>query len=89
MKIDKIAFTDQGWDEYCYWQVQDRKTLRVINKLIDDIQRHPFKGIGKPEPLKYRGDHGWSRRIDKVNRLVYYVTSDSIIVVQCRYHYAK
>ena len=68
-----LTFTEDAWTDYCYWQNQDRKTLKRINKLIKDIQRDPFSGIGKPEPLKYDFQGAWSRRIDAENRLIYMV----------------
>ena len=67
----KIAFTDKAWEEYCYWQNQDRKTLKRINQLLIDIKRNEFAGIGKPEPLKNDLSGFWSRRIDDTNRIVY------------------
>ena len=85
--MNNISFTPQSWDEYLYWQTQDKKTMRRINQLLKDIQRIPFSGIGKPEPLKYR-DGCWSRRIDDKNRLVYLVDGESdIIVISCKGHY--
>lgn len=87
MKIDQISFTISALSDYQYWQKQDRKTLKSLNKIIDDIVRHPFEGIGKPEHLKYNLDNCWSRRINKVDLIVYTVTRDSIIIIQCRYHY--
>ena len=85
--MNNISFTPQSWDEYLYWQTQDKKTMRRINQLLKDIQRIPFSGIGKPEPLKYR-DSCWSRRIDDKNRLVYLVDGESdIIVISCKGHY--
>ena len=69
------------------WQKQDRKTLKSLNKIIDEIVRHPFEGIGKPEPLKYNLVNCWSRRINKADRIVYIVTKDSIIIIQCHYHH--
>jgi len=85
--MNNISFTPQSWDEYLYWQMQDKKTMRRINQLLKDIQRIPFSGIGKPEPLKYR-DSCWSRRIDDKNRLVYLVDGESdIIVISCKGHY--
>ncbi|MDP2699662.1 Txe/YoeB family addiction module toxin [Thalassospira sp.] len=83
----RIAFTPDAWDDYLYWQGQDRKTLKRINQLIRDIQREPFDGIGKPEPLKEGLSGFWSRRIDDTNRLVYEVSEERISVVSCRYHY--
>ena len=82
-----IAFTPDAWDDYQYWQGQDRKTLRRINELIKSAQRTPFEGVGKPEPLKENLAGLWSRRIDHTNRLVYEVTDGVISIVSCRFHY--
>lgn len=82
-----IAFDPNGWEDYVYWQTQDRRTLKRINQLIADALRDPFSGIGKPEPLKHILAGAWSRRIDESNRLVYYVTDDHIVVLQAREHY--
>jgi len=82
-----IAFDLNGWQDYVYWQSQDRKTLKRINALITDAVRDPFAGIGKPEPLKHVLAGAWSRRIDDTNRLVYYVTDDHIVILQARAHY--
>mgnify|MGYP001762081813 CR=1 FL=1 len=73
--------------EYCYWQNQDKKTLKRINKLIKDIQRDPFTGIGKPEPLKYDYQGAWSRRIDAENRLIYMMDGDSVAFLSFKDHY--
>lgn len=80
-------WSDKAWDDYLYWQTQDKKTLLKINKLIKDIERNGIsEGIGKPEPLKYR--EGWSRRIDEKNRLVYDIDKDgNILIAACRGHY--
>ena len=84
----KITFTTNAWNEYMYWQGQDKKIVKKINKLIKDINSGvPFQGIGKPEPLKYDLAGFWSRRIDGEHRLVYEATIDTIIIVQCRFHY--
>jgi len=84
----KPAWTDEAWKDYIYWQSQDKKTLKRINKLIDDIRRNdPFQGIGKPEPLRENLSGFWSRRIDDTNRLVYAVDGLYITVISCRYHY--
>lgn len=83
----RLAWDKNGWADYIYWQNQDKKTLKRINKLIEDVLRDPFKGIGKPEPLKENLAGYWSRRIDEANRLVYKVKERYIIVVSCRYHY--
>ncbi len=82
-----LAFDPNGWEDYVYWQTQDRKTLKRINQLIADVLRDPFIGIGKPEPLKHILAGAWSRRIDEANRLVYYVTDDHVVVLQARDHY--
>lgn len=84
-----LLFLPEGWEDYLYWQTQDKKTLRRINALIKDIQRNPFEGLGKPEPLKGNYQGWWSRRIDEVNRIVYKIESKQIIVAQCRTHYSK
>lgn len=82
-----IGFDPNGWEDYVYWQTQDRKTLKRINQLIADVMRDPFVGIGKPEPLKHILSGAWSRRIDDKNRLVYYVTDSHVIILQARDHY--
>jgi len=78
---------DKAWAEYVEWQSQDKKTLKRINKLIKDIDRHPFTGIGKPEPLKGNKHGYWSRHIDDENRIVYKVEQKQIIIAQCGGHY--
>lgn len=83
-----IIFSDLAWEEYTSW-VDDRKMLKRINKLIKDIQRLPFEGLGKPEPLKYNLSGCWSRRIDDEHRLIYYIEDDAINIISCRYHYQK
>lgn len=82
-----VTWASRAWEDYLYWQGRDRKTLKRINTLIKDIQRQPFDGLGDPEPLRHQWSGYWSRRIDREHRLVYKVTDDAIIVVQCRYHY--
>jgi toxin YoeB len=82
-----IMWTAEAWDDYVYWQGQDKKTLKRINQLIKDMQHSPFEGIGKPESLKENLTGFWSRRIDETNRLVYEVASTQINIVSCRYHY--
>lgn len=85
--MNNISFSPTAWSEYLYWQAQDKKTLKKINQLLQDIQRNSFTGLGKPEALKYRGNC-WSRRIDDKNRLVYFVDDNQdIIVLACRGHY--
>ena len=83
----KLAWTDEAWTGYLYWQSQDKKTLKRINKLISDTMRQPFEGIGKPEPLRENLSGFWSRRIDDTNRLVYAVDDNFITIISCRYHY--
>ena len=81
------VFTDNGWKDYVYWKTEDRKTLKKINRLIEDICRNGNEGIGKPEGLKENLSGYWSRRIDDVNRLVYRIENDLIEVYQCKGHY--
>ncbi len=83
----RLAWTDEAWANYKYWQGQDKKTLKRINRLITDIQRAPFDGIGKPEPLKENLTGFWSRRIDDANRLVYALNDEHLTIISCRYHY--
>ena len=81
------AFTDIGWEDYLYWQTEDRKTLRKINTLLKDIERNDNEGIGKPEPLTGDLSGFWSRRINQKDRLIYALEMDQIIIIACRYHY--
>lgn len=83
----KIVFMADGWEDYIYWQQTDKSVLKKINSLIKEIQRAPFEGTGKPEPLKENLKGYWSRRINLEHRLVYTVEKDQIIILQCRYHY--
>jgi len=82
-----LSFSDDAWDDYLYWQQQDKKILKKINRLIKEIEREPFEGIGEPEPLKYNWSGYWSRRITIEHRLVYKVLDEQILIAQCRYHY--
>ncbi|CAG2161286.1 MULTISPECIES: Txe/YoeB family addiction module toxin [Cupriavidus] len=82
-----IKFMPDAWEDYLYWQGQDKKTLKRINQLIQQIQRTPFEGIGKPEPLVGNLSGYWSRRIDDANRLMYFADDDSVVLINCRYHY--
>ncbi len=84
---ERLVWTAAAWDDYLYWQTQDRKTLKRINALIQDALRNPFTGIGKPEPLRENLSGFWSRRIDEQNRLVYAVENADLAIVACRYHY--
>lgn len=83
----RIAWTLAAWEDYQYWQSQDRKTLKRINSLVQDGLRDPLDGIGKPEALRENLMGFWSRRIDDTHRLVYGVDGDDLIVIACRYHY--
>ncbi|MBT3186366.1 MAG: Txe/YoeB family addiction module toxin [Candidatus Thioglobus sp.] len=85
--IDALTWSGKAWNDYLYWQTQDKKTLKRINKLITDTMRHPFKGIGKPEPLRNNLSGFWSRRIDDSNRLVYKVNNNQLVIISCHYHY--
>ncbi|MHC3994122.1 Txe/YoeB family addiction module toxin [Thiomicrolovo sp. ZZH C-3] len=82
-----LAWTDAAWASYVYWQTQDKKTLKRINRLIEDTLRDPFNGIGKPEALKENLSGFYSRRIDDTNRLVYAVDDEHLTIISCRYHY--
>lgn len=83
----KLVFSEHAWEDYLFWQRTDKKTLQRINQLIKDIQRSPFEGIGKPEPLKHSLSGYWSRRINDEHRLVYKVGSEELLIAQLRYHY--
>ena len=82
-----LKWSEQGWEDYVYWKQTDKKIIKRINKLIEDINRHPFDGLGNPEPLKYNWSGFWSRRIDQEHRLVYAVENNEILIAQYRYHY--
>lgn len=82
----KVWF-DEAWEDYLYWQVQDKKMLKRINALLKDIERDPFHGIGKPEPLKGELSGFWSRRMDAVHRLVYRISGGVLEILSCRGHY--
>jgi toxin YoeB len=83
----KYIFVDESWEDYLYWQKNDKRMLHKINQLLKDISRTPFSGLGKPEPLKYKYQGFWSRRIDDEHRLIYRVTNDEIHIAKCRFHY--
>ncbi|HZX62761.1 MAG TPA: Txe/YoeB family addiction module toxin [Bacteroidales bacterium] len=85
----RIIFSRNSWEDYKSWQSEDKKILKKINELIKDIQRTPYEGLGKPEPLKYDLAGLWSRRIDREHRLVYQVNENDILIFSCRYHYDK
>jgi toxin YoeB len=82
-----LTFAPKAWDSYLYWQKNDKAIVKRINILIKDIQRNPFEGVGKPEPLKHALSGFWSRRINDEHRIVYKVTDDNILIAQLRYHY--
>jgi toxin YoeB len=83
----RLVFEDGGWEDYTSWLKAGRKTLARINRLIEDIRRDPFTGIGKPEPLKCHLPGAWSRRIDEEHRLVYLVTAEELVILAARYRY--
>ena len=85
----KVTFSDDGWDDYLYWQTQDRTILKRINQLIEDISRNENTGIGKPEPLRHEWAGWWSRRITQEHRLVYRVSGNGVEIAVCRFHYGK
>lgn len=85
----RIVFSARGWDDYVWWQQQDRKLLKRINQLIQDVVRHGNEGIGKPEPLKHGFQGYWSRRINDEHRLIYKVVDDEVRIAACRYHYER
>ena len=82
-----LSWAEAAWEDYLFWQKTDKKVLKRINALIKDVTRQPFKGLGDPEPLKHNWAGYWSRRIDREHRLVYKCMDNTIVVVQCRYHY--
>ena len=83
----KFVFTEFSWEDYLFWQKNDRQKLKRINELLKDISRNPYEGIGKPEPLKFNYSGFWLRRIDEEHRLIYRVVDDEIQIAKCRFHY--
>ena len=83
----KKIFSDRAWEDYLYWQKNDKRMLKKVNELIKDINRNQYEGIGKPEPLKHQLQGLWSRRIDSEHRLVYEIAEDELRIIACRYHY--
>lgn len=83
----KLIWAENAWDDYLFWQEQDKAILQRINTLIKAIKRDPFKGIGDPEPLRHNWRGYWSRRITREHRLVYKMETDALLIAQCRYHY--
>ncbi|HEY5247711.1 MAG TPA: Txe/YoeB family addiction module toxin [Dermatophilaceae bacterium] len=84
----RLVFTPHAWEDYVHWQTSDRAMLKRINRLIEDMIRDPFRGIGKPEPLKHVLAGAWSRRINDEHRLVYVLDKDDIVILQARFHYS-
>ena len=82
----KFVFTELSWEDYLFWQKNDKQKLKRINDLLKDISRNPYEGIGKPEPLKFNYAGFWSRRIDEEHRLIYRVVDDEIQIAKCRFH---
>ena len=85
----RITFSKNAWEDYISWQSENKKILMKINEIINDIQRNPFEGLGKPEPLKFELSGLWSRRIDREHRLVYKVSENEIQIFSCKFHYDK
>ncbi len=83
----KYVFVEESWGDYLYWQKTDKQKLKRINELLKDIAQHPFEGIGKPEPLKFKYSGFWLRRIDEEHRLIYRIVNDEIHIAKCRFHY--
>jgi toxin YoeB len=83
----KLVFLEDAWEDYLYWSQTDKATIKKINQLIKECMREPFAGIGKPEPLKFDMSGCWSRRITSEHRLVYRIEGDTLVIMQCRYHY--
>lgn len=83
----KLIFAEHAWEDYVYWQQQDKRMVKRINQLIEDTKRQPFTGIGKPEPLKHALAGFWSRRITDEHRMVYRPEKDALLIAQLRYHY--
>lgn len=85
--MKKLVFVEESWEDYLYWQKNDKKILKRINALLKDTSRNPFDDIGKPEPLKFKYQGFWSRRIDSEHRIIYQVKGDEILIAKCRFHY--
>ena len=83
----RLIFADEAWADYLYWQKQDRKMVERVNKLIGEVMRSPFSGVGKPEPLKHALSGYWSRRINEEHRMVYKIENGALLIAQLRYHY--
>ena len=81
------TWSDEGWEDYLYWQTQDRRTLKRVNELIKDIERDPYRGKGKPEPLRHEWQGYWSRRINDKDRIIYRIHNNQLEIAVCRSHY--
>lgn len=86
--MSNLIFQERGWNDYRYWQTEDKKTLKRLNKIIEDIVRNGYEGIGKPEKLTGELSGWWSRRIDEKNRVVYRLREGTVEIAQCRGHYS-
>ncbi|MEV6389680.1 Txe/YoeB family addiction module toxin [Nocardia xishanensis] len=85
----KITFTPAAWEDYLWWQIQDRSTLKRINRLIENICRNGYEGIGKPEPLRQNLSGYWSRRVTSEHRILYAIENDTVVIIACRFHYGE
>ena len=85
--MKKLSFVDESWEDYSYWLKVDKKLFKRLNQLIEETLKNPFEGLGIPEPLKYKYQGCWSRRINQEHRLVYKVLDNEIIILSCRFHY--
>ncbi|WP_293911683.1 Txe/YoeB family addiction module toxin [Deinococcus sp.] len=85
----KVSFQDDGWEDYLWWQENDLKGLRKLNRLIEECRRTPFEGTGKPEPLRHDLAGLWSRRITEKHRLVYAIVDDALVIAGCRFHHTR
>ena len=83
----RLVFADEAWDDDLFWQTQDRKMVERINRLIQEVRREPFSGVGTPEPLKHARAGFWSRRLTDEHRMVYRIDGDALLIAQLRYHY--
>jgi len=85
----KITFTPAGWEDYLWWQVQDRQVLKRLNRLIDDMARNGHEGIGKPEPLCQSLSGYWSRRVTTEHRIIHAIEDGTVVIIACRFHYGE
>ena len=85
----EVHFTEDGWKDYCFWHKHEKRVLKRINRLIEDIKIQPYSGVGKPEPLKHQLSGTWSRRIDLEHRLIYFMKEQDLWILSCRGHYTE